>query len=200
MRNGTGWPPGSPSWSRSPRPRDPGFRERDAERTAPRCAPTALVTRTELVVPVEIAAPADTVWQVVTDWPAQGDWILGTRVTVRGSRRRPSARAPGSTRSPGSGRSGSPIPWRSTEWDPPRRCVVAHLGRVVRGDGVFEVNPLGPGRSEFRWTERLELPLGAIGRLGWPLVRPAFRAGVAYSLRRLARLCEARHRTGRQGG
>ena len=81
-----------------------------------------------------------------------------------------------------------------TEWDPPRRCVVTHHGRVVRGDGVFEVIPLGQDRAEFRWTERLDLPLGAVGRLGWPLVRPAFRSGVGYSLRRLARLCEARHR------
>ena len=61
------------------------------------------------------------------------------------------------------------------EWDPPRRCVVRHLGRVVRGDGVFEVVELGPARSRFLWSELLDLPLGALGRLGWPLVRPAFR-------------------------
>jgi hypothetical protein len=43
-------------------------------------------------------------------------------------------------------------------------------------------------------SEQLDLPFGAAGRLGWPLVRPAFRAGLEYSLHRLARLCEARYR------
>jgi hypothetical protein len=27
------------------------------------------------------------------------------------------------------------------EWRPPRRCVVRHLGRIVQGEGVFEVFP-----------------------------------------------------------
>jgi hypothetical protein len=70
---------------------------------------------------------------------------------------------------------------------------------VVRGDGVFEVTELGPARSRFLWTERLELPLGAVGRIGWPLVRPAFRLGVEQSLRRLGRICETRHRAGHPG-
>ena len=36
------------------------------------------------------------------------------------------------------------------------------------------------------WSEQLDLPLGALGRLGWPLVRPAFVAGVRMSLKRFA--------------
>ncbi|HXV93884.1 MAG TPA: SRPBCC family protein, partial [Pseudonocardia sp.] len=58
-------------------------------------------------------------------------------------------------------------------------------------DGVFEVVDLGGGRSRFVWSELLDLPLGALGRLGWPLVRPVFAAGVQQSLRRMARLVEA---------
>jgi hypothetical protein len=38
----------------------------------------------------------------------------------------------------------------------------------------------------FVWSEELELPLGALGRLGWPLVRPLFLAGVRRSLDRFA--------------
>lgn len=155
--------------------------------------------RTELVVPVDIEAPAATVWHVVTDWERQGEWILGTRVTVTssGDPRRLGARFAAFT---GVGPLGFNDPMEVTEWDPPRRCVVTHHGRVVRGDGVFEVDELGPQRSRFRWSERLELPLGAVGAAGWPLVRPAFRAGVAHSLGRLARLCEARHRSGAVDG
>ncbi len=149
----------------------------------------------ELVIPVDIAAPAQTVWQAVTDWEGQGDWILGTRVTVNGpgDGRRLGARFVAFT---GVGPVGFRDPMEVVEWDPPRRCVVAHQGRVVRGDGVFEVTELGPARSRFVWSERLDLPLGAVGRLGWPLVRPAFRSGFGWSLRRLARICEARHRAG----
>jgi hypothetical protein len=48
------------------------------------------------------------------------------------------------------------------------------------------------------WSELLELPLGRLGRLGWSVLEPVFRAGVAFSLRRLARQCE--HAYGRAGG
>jgi hypothetical protein len=74
--------------------------------------------------------------------------------------------------------------------------VVRHLGKVVRGDGVFEVVELGPTRSRFLWSELLDLPLGALGSAGWPLVRPVFRAGVERSLRAMARQAEQRYRTG----
>jgi hypothetical protein len=78
-----------------------------------------------------------------------------------------------------------------TLWEPPRRCHVLHLGRVVRGTGAFEVEPLPGGRSRFVWREDLDLPLGLLGRLGWPLVRPAFAFGVQLSLKRFARWVEA---------
>ena len=79
-----------------------------------------------------------------------------------------------------------------TVWEPPYRCHVSHTGRVVRGTGEFTVRAVGEGRSTFVWREDLELPLGGLGRLGWPLVRPLFRAGVRASLRKLARWVETR--------
>ncbi len=77
-----------------------------------------------------------------------------------------------------------------TEWAPPRRCVVRHTGRVVRGGGVFEVVPHGQ-HCEFRWTERLELPRAVAGVLGRTVIRPAAQWGLRASLRRLARLVSA---------
>jgi hypothetical protein len=68
--------------------------------------------------------------------------------------------------------------------------VVRHSGRVVLGTGVFEVVPAGAG-SEFRWTERLDLPLGVAGRWGWRLVRPLAQRGMGVSLRRFARFAAA---------
>ena len=154
---------------------------------------------TELVVELDVAAPAELVWDTVMDWPRQGDWILATRVEVTA----------GDGRSVGSGVSavtgvgplGVVDTMVVTEWTEERpagpfRCVVDHTGNVVRGDGVFEVVDRGQGRCRFRWVERLDLPLGALGRLGWPLVRPAMQAGVTHSMRRMARECEQRYRTG----
>jgi hypothetical protein len=81
-------------------------------------------------------------------------------------------------------------PMEITLWEPPHRCHVLHTGRVVRGTGAFEVEARGAG-SRFVWREDLELPLGLLGRLGWPLVRPLFWYGVRLSLRRFARWVEA---------
>src|SRR4051812_50112006 len=71
-----------------------------------------------------------------------------------------------------------------TAWEFPRRIDVRHTGRVVRGTGTFEVRPRGDGGSTFVWTEGLDLPLGALGRAGWPLGRPVMAAGGRLSPRR----------------
>jgi hypothetical protein len=152
------------------------------------------VTRVELSEPVDVAAPAAVVWHAVTDWAGQGEWMLGTRVrpTSGGDGRRLGATLEAFT---GVGPIGVTDRMEIVEWTPPRRCVVRHLGRVVRGEGVFEVLPHGAERARFVWSELLDLPLGRLGTLGWPLVRPVFRAGMAYSLRRMERRCEAVYRS-----
>ncbi|MGH3735730.1 MAG: SRPBCC family protein [Micromonosporaceae bacterium] len=142
----------------------------------------------ELTVRTPVDAPAGTVWRVLTDWERQSEWMVGT--TVRLTR--------GDGHSIGSelaARTGvGPVGFTDTMeiimWEPPRRCEVLHTGRLVRGVGSFTVEPASAAAATVVWTERLDLPLGVLGRWGWPLVRPAFRAGVRRSLTRLARLCE----------
>lgn len=146
------------------------------------------MTRTRLELDVAIAAPAAVVWDLVTDWDAQGDWMLGTRVRSDGE--------PGVGQRlaafTGVGRLGFWDTMEITEWDPPRRAVVLHTGRVVRGLGIFEVVPLSATGCRFCWAEELDLPGGEWGRRGWPLVRPMMAAGVAASLRAMRDLAEAR--------
>lgn len=151
------------------------------------------MNRVELTVPVDVNAPADAVWQAVTDWPGQGEWMLGTRVEVTSGG---DGRGLGATLRAvtGIGPLGVVDTMDVVEWAPPTRCVVRHTGKIVRGDGVFEVVEVGPERSRFLWTELLDLPLGVLGRAGWPLVRPAFRAGVQASLRKMARQVETEYR------
>lgn len=150
------------------------------------------MSRAVLELRQPVAAPAEVVWAEVVDWPAQGEWMLGTRVEV----------AEGDGASVGSevaaftgiGPVGFLDTMVVTAWDPPRECRVDHTGKVVQGIGVFRVEARGARESVFVWREELDLPLGALGRLGWPLVRPGFALGVKYSLRKLARRCEARAR------
>ncbi len=143
--------------------------------------------RVELTLVQPVKAPAEVTWAAATDWARQGEWMLGTRVTSEGE-------GVGGTIAAftGIGKVGFLDTMVITGWDPPRTCLVEHTGRVVRGAGIFEVVPLGSSDSTFVWTEQLDLPLGVVGRLGWPIVRPAFRAGVAASLRSFARWTESR--------
>jgi carbon monoxide dehydrogenase subunit G len=135
----------------------------------------------ELVVTRVVAAPAQAVWDAMTDWAAHDRWMLFTRAEG-GAAVGESIEA-----FTGVGRVGFLDTMRITVWEPPRRAVVRHTGKVVRGSGAFEVEPLGPSRSRVVWSEWVVLPFGVLGRLGWPLVRTVVRAGVAVSLRRLER-------------
>jgi carbon monoxide dehydrogenase subunit G len=135
---------------------------------------------------VRVRAAPERVWQVAMDWSRQGEWIPGTSVSGgTGVGAQVSART-------ALGPVGFTDTMVITEWDPPRRCVVRHTGRVVRGSGIFEVLPHGEF-SEFRWTELVELPVpdavqpGAVLVGKWTVV-PLTRLALDYSLRRFARL------------
>lgn len=149
------------------------------------------MTRVELAVPVEVGVPAEVLWRAVTDWERQGEWMLATTVRRTGG----DGHSPGSTWSAVTGVGALAVddrielvelveggPWRAT---------VRHTGRIIRGDGVFTVDELGPARSRFTMAERLDLRFGVLGRAGWVLAKPLARAGIALSLRRLARRVEA---------
>ncbi|MGY1723253.1 SRPBCC family protein [Blastococcus sp. SYSU DS0533] len=148
----------------------------------------------ELVERVEVAAPPERVWAALTDWTRQGEWMLATDVeTVGGPAQGVGGRL--------AARTGLPVPGRPrlgfldtmviTAWDPPRRVEVLHTGRLVRGPGIFEIEPRGE-QSTFVWIERLDLPLGVVGRVGWVVVRPFALLGIRWSLRRFAAFARAR--------
>jgi uncharacterized protein YndB with AHSA1/START domain len=146
----------------------------------------------EITVSVDVDAPAKIVWDAVTDWEAQGEWMLGTEVRVtRGDGVSVGSELAATT---GVGPLGVTDTMEIVGWDPPHRATVRHTGRVVRGSGVFTVlerrTDDGREASTFVWSEQLDLPLGALGALGWPLVKPAFAWGVKRSLDVLARRCE----------
>ena len=146
---------------------------------------------TEVRTSVDINASIEEVFAAFTDWAAQGEWMVGTTVEVT----KGDGRSVGSELSAFTGvhlgfKIGFLDTMTITDWQEPYRVDVLHTGRVVKGTGVMEVVALAGGQSRFLWSEDLDLPLGALGRLGWPLVRPAFVAGVNHSLKQLGRYIE----------
>jgi carbon monoxide dehydrogenase subunit G len=140
----------------------------------------------EVVARVRVRATPERVWELAMDWAQQSRWIPGTQVSGgTGVGAQVTART-------ALGPVGFTDTMIITEWDPPRRCVVRHVGKVVRGGGIFEVIPHGAD-TEFRWTELIELPVpgavqpGAVAIGRWT-VAPLTRLALDYSLRRFARL------------
>ena len=136
---------------------------------------------------VAVAAPPEKVFWAVTDWDGQSEWMVLTTVSADGGPHRAGVRLVAVT---GVAGVGVRDPMEVTLWDPPHRADVRHLGRVVRGTGTFLVEP-APGGAWLVWVEDLDLPGGAVGRLGFGPVAPLFRAMLRRSLRRLARQVEA---------
>jgi len=148
----------------------------------------------ELVEQVDVDAPPEQVWAALVDWDRQGEWMLLTDVRAVGAGADGVAgqgvggrlAAVTGVKLPGLRRIGVLDSMLITGWEFPRQVDVRHTGRVVRGTGTFEVRPRAGGGSTFVWTEGLDLPLGVLGRAGWPLLRPLIAAGVRLSLRRFA--------------
>lgn len=149
----------------------------------PDAAPSSQVS-----LDVIVDAPVERVFEALVQWTEQHRWMLGTRVELRSG----DGRSVGSELAAwtGVGPAGIWDTMRVTRWEPPYRVDVVHTGRVVRGTGTMEVIALPGDRSRFVWQEGLDLPLGRLGRIGWPVAQPAFRAGVRRSLMVFGRLVE----------
>lgn len=154
---------------------------------------------------VDIAAPAAVVWDHVVDWPRQGDWIPQTHVENVDSADGLGGRfrawsgigrvSPGATRAISLRGVGFWDPMTITAWertpDGGGRCEVLHLGTVVKGEGEFTVVARGEHASRFIWAELVVLPLGRLGALGWPLVRPLVALLIDRGLRTMRDQVEA---------
>ena len=128
---------------------------------------------------IDVAVPAAQLWAYVTDWPRQGEWVPHTRVehVDPADPADPAVGLGGRLRAwTGLGRVGFWDPMTITSWerrpDGGGRCEVLHTGKVVRGEGEFEVVADGADRSRFLWSEQAVVPFGALGGWGFRLLRP----------------------------
>jgi len=138
----------------------------------------------ELVEQVIVDAPAARVWQALTAWDRQSEWVIATRAYA--------------TDLAGQGVGGGlaaftglgPIRLKDTmvitEWLPPSVCRVRHTGRVIRGTGVFQVEPTDDRRAVVTWSEHLTMPFGRVGEACWPVVRLVASRLLRRSLQRFA--------------
>lgn len=150
--------------------------------------------RAQLRDTVDVEVPAEHLWDVVTDWPLQGEWIPFTRVrTAAGGAHGLGGRVEAWT---GVGPVGFLDTMVVTHWSAPADgrgvCEVLHTGRLVRGEGGFEVEPIDAASSRFIWWESFEVPLGAAGAAGWRLLAPLWQVGIHRALERLRELAVAR--------
>ena len=142
-----------------------------------------------VVLDAVIRAPAEAAFAAITDWEGRDLWMVGTRVRViEGDGRSVGSRIEATA---GAGPLAIVDAMVITMWDPPHRIEVEHVGRFVKGRGSAEIHDLPHGMSRVVWTEDFQMPLGRLGRVGWPVVRPGFSVGVRHSLHTFAELVES---------
>lgn len=137
-----------------------------------------------------IEAPPAAVWIELVDWEAQPRWMHDARsVAVRTDRRE----GTGVVLRCMTAVAGLTVTddMEVTDWVEERRLGVRHLGRLIRGVGVFELEPT-PAGTHLTWWEEIDAPFGAAGEalaslVAVPLVRRTFRI----SLAQLKAVCES---------
>src|SRR4051812_49982755 len=138
--------------------------------------------RTVIAATVDVDATVDQAWRAVTDWPAQAAWMPLTRVDVVGD----AGNGLGARLRAVSGLGPLAVvdEMEIDRWEPPYRCDVRHDGRVVRGRGVFLVEPIGVDRARVTWEEHLD---GFAVRAGAPVGRRILRLALQRFAKTLAR-------------
>ncbi len=132
----------------------------------------------------DVPAPAAQVWDVLVDWSRHGEWVPFTYAE--------GGAAEGETveARTGIGPVGFLDTMEISEWRPPNRVTVRHTGRLVRGEGRFDLIDLPGGGCRVTWSELIDLPLGPAGRAGWIAIGPLTQVMLRTALRRLAKIFE----------
>ena len=109
--------------------------------------------RTVIAASVDVPVSVERAWAAITDWAAQSAWMPFTTVEVLVDGPGVGTRLRAVT---GAGRAAVVDEMEIDRWDPPRRCDVRHDGRIIRGRGVFLVEPLEEMRTRVTWEEHLD--------------------------------------------
>ena len=147
-----------------------------------------------LSLTIKINKPIKTVWSALVDWQGQSNWMLQTKVWSELDQDRTVKNGKGVLIFAFTGLFPKLYPnlklgildtMEITKWKPPVICEVVHIGRVIRGNGKFELKPVRGG-TVFYWQEEILAP--AIVLL---FIKPMLLIGVWLSLRRFSRQVSA---------
>jgi hypothetical protein len=150
-------------------------------------------TNNHLALTVEINKPVKEVWQHLVDWRGQSNWMLQTKVWSELDQDRTVKNGKGVLIFAFTGLFSNLYPklklgvldtMEVTKWQPPTRCEVVHIGRIIRGTGKFELVEKKKVTT-FYWSEEIIAPAILIA-----ILKPFILLGVRISLRRFARLVE----------
>ena len=146
-----------------------------------------------LALTVEINRPAKVVWKHLVDWRGQSDWMLQTKVWSELDQDRTIKNGKGVLIFAFTGLFPNFYPklklgvldtMEVTNWQPPIKCEVVHIGRIIRGTGKFELKEK-QSATTFYWSEEIIAPAIFLA-----ILKPFILLGVRISLRRFARLVE----------
>ena len=141
-----------------------------------------------LSISIHIKASQEDVWKKIADWNSQGDWMLQTKVWVTSD----ITEGVGTSIAAFTGLFYRIYPaFKSfglldlmtvTQWQPPMRCDVEHVGAVLKGSGTFALSKSAEGGTRFDWSETIIAP-----KLIFALIAPLLYIGVRISLARFSR-------------
>jgi hypothetical protein len=126
-------------------------------------------------------------WQAITDWEGQGNWMLQSKVWVTSQIREgvgtsiAAFTGPFYKSYPKFAALGLLDTMVVTKWQPPIRCDVLHIGKVLKGTGTFELIEISQSATRFNWSEDIEC-----SRLQFLAIYPFLWIGVRISLARLS--------------
>ena len=111
-------------------------------------------------ITIEIDASINEVWDKLVDWKSQSDWMALTRVQSSHQGSQDSGIGTTIDAFTGIWKIGILDRMKVVEWNPPKRCVVDHYGRWIKGKAYFHYtrNQLRRmKRPSFIGTKRLKV-------------------------------------------
>lgn len=142
----------------------------------------------KLIYKVNIASDQKTIFEYLSDWEKQSDWILFT--TVHKVSTSPNQQGTELLATTSFGTLKFIDTMVVTEWLPNQKIVVAHVGRVILGKGVFKIRKTSEKSCEFIWEEITPVPFGFVGQTGLVIVKPLMKLLFGLSLKKLKRNIE----------
>lgn len=141
----------------------------------------------EVTATVIVNAPAQRVFAAFLNWEKQSEWIPFTTVRVVEGDGGEGSLVEAIT---GFGPAALRDELRVIKVNPPYEVRVVHCGKVLRGPGSVRCTAMSGDRTQVVLHEWFHLPVGAFGKLAWPVLWPGSKLSFTGALKKFGRLVE----------